>query len=110
MKLQEYETVIVRETMESTGYLELARSGKLNEAKYQALLGAIVEWGRDVAGGEAMAVSRTVVAALFEVPWELENASKRLRHNKPDVALRLTRMADELRMTIHNVLWQSDSS
>lgn len=106
MNEKQYTQVILEQSTDPTGFLELARSGVVDDLKLQMLRQAVDAWASEVTRRRPPMVSRTVVASLFEVPWELENAARRLARRDPAVASRLDGIADDLRVLIHDALWE----
>ena len=95
---------IVSETVRDGGFLDVLRLGRIDEARFQSLLAAI-EDARGASRGMP-AVDRCVVAALFEVAWEIENSAEWYRERSADEGRRVSRMADAVRESVHAFLWE----
>lgn len=95
---------LLAETLRDGGFLESLRFGRIDEARFEALLAGIEAARRTSAGRQSL--DRCVVAALFEVAWEIENAAARYAERDAGEGRRVSQMADLVREGVHAFLWE----
>jgi hypothetical protein len=99
-----WQTDVYAQTMKPDGFLECLRLGRIDDAGFNTLLAAVRAGARQWT--DNLQVERFVVACLFEVPFEVENAAPRFAECSETQGRRVTQMAEALRTAIHDLLWQ----
>jgi hypothetical protein len=95
--------IIVDECLKPDGFAFSIHENRVDEQGFSRLLGAIGEISQSLNSEEQ--IDRLVVACLFELPWEIENTVDHYSRQSQDLGRRVSKMAEELREVINNLLW-----
>jgi hypothetical protein len=80
------------------------RENHVDDVGFSRLIDAIDAIAVEVRDKES--IDRLIVACLFELPWEVENTIDHYRKQSPELGAMVSRMAESLRHSINNLLWQ----
>lgn len=94
---------ILQEAVRDGGFMAKIREGKVDKDAFARLLDAIE--AIRIANSGKSELDRAIVAALFEVPWEIENCVAHYQAIDPEIGRQVSHMADKLRSAIHELVW-----
>ena len=94
MNANECISVILEETMSSSGFLVGTRENRVDVEKFERLSAAVKRLGELTKDDRS--ISKLAVACLNEVPWEMENTIPHYKSTNPDVAKMINQMAERL--------------
>ena len=79
------------------------RENRVDEEGFARLLEAVLEFAR--ATRAEGSIDKLTIACLFELPWEIENTVNHYLKRSPALGATVSKMADTLRESIHDLLW-----
>lgn len=94
---------IFAECMKPGGFAEAIRENKVDEEGFRRLVDAVKMLASTVENDDS--IDRLTVASLFELPWEIENTVEHYSSQSNELGSRVSKMADELREAINELLW-----
>ena len=95
--------IVVEECLKPGGFAFAIRENRVDRQAFSRLLSAIGEIAKEVASYDV--IDRLVVACLFELPWEVENTVDHFSRQSPELGATVSKMAQELRNAIGELLW-----
>lgn len=101
--MSDYKQTIYAECMKPDGFAAQIRENKVDEIAFERLKCAIKSYTNVIP--EESCIDRLIVGCLFELPWEMENATEHYSAQSRDLGVKVSRMADELREHINELLW-----
>lgn len=103
MTTHQAKRIVVEECLKPRGFAFAIRENRVDQQAFSRLLKAIGEISREVASEDL--IDRLVVACLFELPWEVENTVDHYSKQSPELGATVSKMAEELRSAIGELLW-----
>jgi hypothetical protein len=100
----ELRRIVFDECMRPGGFAFSIRENRVDEAAFDRLIGAVDAMGAHVS--EEDSIDRLAVACLFELPWEIECMVDHYTNQSPELGALVSRLADRLRQSIHELLWR----
>lgn len=105
MERNEAEETIYQECLKEGGFSDLLRQNVVSQKKYDNLLNAVRALTEFIS--KESSINRRTAGCLFELPWEIENTIDHYKGQDPALGIKVSRMADELRCAINELLWRN---
>lgn len=104
MQLSEIRRVVKLQGLSEEGAMWKLRENEFDELGFSQVIDAINKYAVLING--SMELDRELIAVLFEMPWEMENTIPHYKETVgSEVAEKISKQADDLRMAIHEFLW-----
>ncbi len=95
--------IIYTECMKPEGFASLIRENRVDENRFENLLGAIERLTE--ATKDEKHLDKLMVACLFELPWEVENTVEHYKTKDEELGAKVETMSEKLREAINELLW-----